>query len=481
MRPHLKARLLRACSGLSQEEFQRQTGVDNIGGIEEGLRLPTPSQISRMCAILDLSPADCEEMLRDYESRKARNRGQGGAPSPERPPSGKRNAPSIEAIIDDAEARMAGHDPGEEAHELRSAERAEARESWQRLKEVETLEEMSLVVRISHEFQRWATVELLCDESERAASKNVERAGILARVAVAIVLSLRVPEGWYRRLLGFALAHLANFQRVAGDLESADLTMAEAKLHWAAGSDPEQLLDPGRILDLEASLRRAQRHFADSLYLLEQAAAVTRRREHVALKQAFTFEAMGDYEQAIKILVELAPRVENHSEPRLRTIQRFNLCVNLSHVGRHREAALLLPSIRQLAEELQDELDCIRTRWLEGRVASGLGQTATALQALEEARRAFAKRGMHYDVILSLLETAALLLERGDLAEVQQLTGELAPIFEKKGVHHEALKALRLFEEAAVRHAATVDFARRLLAYLFRARHDETLRFTARA
>jgi tetratricopeptide (TPR) repeat protein len=357
-------------------------------------------------------------------------------------------------------------------------DRAEARKSWERLRPLETLAEMSLVTRVAREFQGWAMVELLCDESERAASKCVERARILAQVAVEIAQNLRVPEGWQRRLLGYAMAHLANTRRVAGDFDVADVTLTEAKRLWETGSDPDQLLDPGRLLDLEASLRRGQRQFDQCLYLLEQAAAVTRRPEHVALKRAFTLEVMGDYGQAIEILVELAPRVENHPEPRLKTIQRFNLCVNLTHVQRYREAALLFPSVRRLAEELQDELDCIRARWLEGRVAAGLGHPEAALRALEEARRAFAKRSMHYDVMLSLLETAALLLKHGELAEVQRLAGELAPLFESKGIHQKALAALRLFEEAVTRQAATAFFARRLLAYFFRARHDKELQFS---
>jgi hypothetical protein len=37
------------------------------------------------------------------------------------------------------------------------------------------------------------------------------------------------------------------------------------------------------------------------------------------------------------------------------------------------------------------------------------------------------ERNMHYDVMLSLLETAALLLERGDFAAVRQLAGEPGP------------------------------------------------------
>jgi len=38
---------------------------------------------------------------------------------------------------------------------------------------------------------------------------------------------------------------------------------------------------------------------------------------------------------------------------------------------------------------------------------------------------------------------------------------------------------LRLFEEAADRETATAELARRILDFLFRARYDEGLRFTA--
>lgn len=359
-------------------------------------------------------------------------------------------------------------------HEV-EPDRAEARDAWTRLREVKTLRELVLAVRVGREHHRWALVELLCDESARAASKDAGRARDLAFAAVRIASHLRVREGWRRRLLGFAAAHLANAQRVAGDLVRAERTLAAAKRLWATGEDPDQLLDPGRLLDLEASLRRDQRRFEESLSVAAQAAAVTRRPEHVSLKTAFTLEVMGEYDRAIGVLIEVAPRVETHPEARLRTIHRFNFMVLLSHLGRHREAARLLPSLRRMVAG--DELDRIRTRWLEGRLAAGLGQTGTALKALADARSRFARKGLHYDVALSLLETAALLLECGELAEVQKLACELAPIFEANGVHDEALKALRLFEEAVARQAATAELARRLLAWLFRARHDRGLVF----
>ncbi|MES1242031.1 MAG: hypothetical protein ABUT39_10465 [Acidobacteriota bacterium] len=359
-------------------------------------------------------------------------------------------------------------------HEI-EPDRAEARDAWAMLSEVKTLREMVLVVRVAREHHRWALVERLCDESERAASKDAGRARDLAFAAVTIARRLRVRKGWRRRLLGFAVAHLANALRVAGHLVRAERMLAAARRLWETGEDPDQLLDPGRLLDLEGSLRRAQRRFGEALDLLEQAAVLTRRTEHVSLKTASTLAVMGEYHRAIRLLTQVAPLVERHPEARFRSIHRFNLAVALTHVGRPREAAGLLPALRRLVEG--DELDRIRLRWLEGRIAAGLGQTGPALKALEEARGRFAKKGLHYDVALSLLETAALHLERGELAEVQALTGELAPIFEENGVHEEALKALRLFEEAAARQAVTVELVRRLLAWLFRAQHDPGLVF----
>ncbi len=84
---------------------------------------------------------------------------------------------------------------------------------------------------------------------------------------------------------------------------------------------------------------------------------------------------------------------------------------------------------------------------------------------------------MSYDVALALLEEAVLLLEEGRLAEVKALARELAKVFESKGVHREALATLRVFQVAAEREEATAEQARRVLRFLFRARHDQGLRF----
>jgi hypothetical protein len=85
---------------------------------------------------------------------------------------------------------------------------------------------------------------------------------------------------------------------------------------------------------------------------------------------------------------------------------------------------------------------------------------------------------MSYDVALAMLEEAVLLLEESRIAESRALARSLVELFESKGVHREALAALRLFQEAAERDEATAELARRVLGYLFRARYDQGLRFT---
>ena len=317
---------------------------------------------------------------------------------------------------------------------------------------------------------------LLCEESERAASRDLAAAAVLARLARETADRLAGPEG--TRLQGLAAAFEANVLRVPGELKAADVAFEEAKRQWNAGTDHDGVLDPGRILDLEASLRRDQRRFDEALRLLDEAETVGRSPERVLIKKGFTLEVMGEYERAVEILREAEPKVLRLGDPRLLYMLRFNLGVNETHLKHYAEAAVLVRQVRELASEVGDDIFLSRTTWLEGRIAAGLGRAGEARQLLEQARRELAIHGMSYDVALALLEEAVLLLNEDRTSEVKALAGELTAVFESKGVHREALAALRLFQEAAERETATADLANGILRYLFRARHDQGLQFT---
>jgi tetratricopeptide (TPR) repeat protein len=337
--------------------------------------------------------------------------------------------------------------------------------------------EQRALVNVGEECRSWALVERLCEESVVQASRDLGRAAFLARLARLAARRVQGPRGWVRRVRAFAAAHAANVLRVAGKLKAADALFQKARRLWEAGVDPDGVLDPGRLLDLEASLRRDQRRFEEALGLLERAAAVGRCRGHYLINKGFTLEVMGEYERAIETLFEAETLPDVQADPRLRNILHCNVALDLSHTGRFAEAAGLSQRVREVAAEMGDAIGLLRVTWLDGRIAAGMGRTGEALSLLAQARKEFAARHMGYDMALALLEEAALLLVEGRTAEVKALTRRLSVIFTVEEVNREALAALRLFHEAADREAATAELARRVLRYLFRARHDRGLRF----
>ena len=251
-RGQLKARVLRALSGLSQEEFERETQVENIAGIENGSRLITASQVARMCASAGLTPESCEMLLQEYEALVAHvAHAAQQAQRPERRPSPEPEM-SIAGIIEDFEARIDRIE--EERSARRTAERELARSSWDRAKGL-SFEDVALLARASREYQSWALVELICDESAQAEEQgSAERARDLAGLAMEIAGRVRGSEGWCRRLRGFAMVHLAKARYAAGDPGAARETFAEAERLWESGEDSDRVLDAGRFQGLKASL-----------------------------------------------------------------------------------------------------------------------------------------------------------------------------------------------------------------------------------
>jgi tetratricopeptide (TPR) repeat protein len=352
-----------------------------------------------------------------------------------------------------------------------------ARLQLKALKELKTGEERFAIVQECREYQHWALMEAVAEESAEAASRSLDEAAFWARLAVEIAERVRGEDWWLPRVRGYAGLFGPNTLRVGGELELADVGLEKTKRLWFAGSDPVEVLDPARVFEIEASLRRAQRRFDEALDRLSEAWPISHNPARVLTSRASVQAVKGEYQDAKRALRESEPFLDRQRDPRLFYIHRFNAAVTCTHLGDYGEAAELLEDVQQVVAARKDENEVPRVNWLRGRIALGLGRHAEARALLERAVRQLKRRKLWYDVALALLELASLLLREGKTTEVKALTSELVEVFESKKVHQEALIALGIFRDAAEREAADEELARRILDFLFRACYDQDLKY----
>ncbi len=476
--------VLRTARGLSQKELARLAGLTpyKVSKLERHKSRLTRELFEKLAALMGCQPGAVEE-ARAFVARV-----QGSVAGP-----GEGTRDEVREAIDALVARLE-----RSAGELSRAwldrlvlegERLDARQRAARLRarlfEHPPEARLALVREVS-EFHDWALSVVLSDESAAAAPDSAAEPRALATLAVEVARSVPGTPEWRSRVEGRAAAHLANALRVGGQIRRADEEFARALELWEVGaaSDPAGLLDPVRMLDLEASLRKDQRRLGEALALLDRALAARPAPEvegRLLIKKGCALEKLERYEEAIAVFLRAAPLVEASGDLRLRFAWRFNVAVNLCHLGRHAEAEGRLGEIRALANRMGKRLDLARLTWLEGRISHGLGRLDEALAAFERVREELAELRIAYDTALVTMDLAALLAERGRTAEVKRLAEQAAWIFEDQGVDQEARRALDAFRHAARRERLTVDLARRIGRFLRRAQGDASLRFREEA
>ncbi len=466
----LVLKILREALGWKQEDLAREAGMDKdeISDLERGRRPLSRERLGELAKVMNPSAVLVEGLSRSLDWLLPAQE------APGRPP---------ELSIQERQAIAgAGMALGWTAAEAIRAQwleehirhdRGEAERLWQILKGC-TPAERRLLAEKGPGFTGWALVETLCVESERAAASNAGKALELAELALAV--AGRTADGIVRQahVQGFAWAHLANARRVANDLPGADEAFSRAWGFWqaggAAGAGP---LEESRLFDLEASLRRAQRRLPEAVGLLDRALDACRSPEmegRVFLKRASVLEQMGRIEEAIEALKQAASRVDSEKEPRHLFAIRFNMTVNALHLGWFDRTEGWVEEARELALRLGNELDLVRVLWLEARVSAGLGRLEEAEVALEQVVWEFTARSLVFDAALAALELARLFLRQGRTAEVRGLALRIAPVFQRLEVDREALEAVNLFWQAAIRETATVEMAERALGELCRPR-----------
>jgi tetratricopeptide (TPR) repeat protein len=478
------ARLLMAWRGWTQDEFAAASGLSTgtIGNYQNGKTKLTRAMVEPLVV-----GAGMPLLVVDFFLLPAI--------AAEREGAGRTGRDAVAAILERLAAQLQGlgrrlagtalatgggrpDTPDGEVPWPTAAEREEAVDLWRRLEDCAD-EDRWYLVETCREFQHRGLAELLCHESEEAASDRADRARALAQLACRVA-QLAPGEGPAKsRLEGYASFFLSNSVRVSGHLLDAREEFLRGLDRWDAGEGTACCLAEWRVLDLEASLLRDERKFAAALRLLAEALMMAPDEAgRILLKRSFVLEQMGDGEQAIAELRKAEPLVNAQQQPRLYFGVRFNLAANLCVLDQFEEAEEMLPEIQALAAVLQLELHSLRVKWLTGRVAAGRSRLEEAGAALDEVRQEFTKRLSPWDCSLVTLELATVQLRQGRAAEVRTLAEELVWVFQAQGIHLEALAALTLFREAAEREAATVGLTSKLVRYLRKAQGDPALRFT---
>jgi tetratricopeptide (TPR) repeat protein len=327
-------------------------------------------------------------------------------------------------------------------------------------------------------YQNWGLCQLLLRESLAAGVEDPTRAIDLAELAVRIselLVEVSYDPDWVLDLRARAWAYLGNALRVLGELWSDESAFRRADEHLGASMTGNPHVR-AEVLDLKGSLRRAQRRFGEAEELADEAQALYQESadDHGVgislVKKAKILEERGEPERAIALLAAAVLGIDGRRWPRLLLCTRHNLAFLLTTAERYDEAAALLPEVRWLSEDLGNPVDLVRLRWVEGRIALGLGESEAAERALREVQRQFFERQMGYDAALVSLDLAALYAREGRTAEQKALAVEIMPVFESREVNREALAALLMFQQAAQEERLTVDLARQLAAFLERER-----------
>jgi transcriptional regulator with XRE-family HTH domain len=470
-------------TGISWNKLSRRSGISkrSLNRYVKGEVMPTPQTLSRIAAVFSVSAGifdrlapRCRASRRDVE--EALRQGAGEPPGLE------------ERIGSAALAAMAPFLQQLDQLDRDATPRAEDRlwadalwARWEPLPDEERSRHQEIVVDMLLGDERsWALAERLCLASEAAAANRADEALRLAQLAVG--LAGRVPgEDWRLRLLGWVEPFLASAQRVGGDLAASAESLARADDLWERGAAgaPAGLLVDARRLDLKASLLMHYGRFGEVDSLLAAALKDARSepaRGRLLIKLARNRELAGRYEEALGLLAQAKPLLDAVGDTRLLFAHDFNKTVTLLHLDRYGEAEELLPQVEARTDP-GNELDGIRLRWLQGRTWAGLGRRLEALEALARVRGYFHAEAIAYDYAVVSVELGTILLEEGRAREVRELAEEMMWIFKSQGIHQEALEALALFCHAAKAEQAQLDWARRLVKYLYRAQSNPGMKF----
>ncbi|MCH9650614.1 MAG: hypothetical protein K0U98_20435 [Deltaproteobacteria bacterium] len=301
-----------------------------------------------------------------------------------------------------------------------------------------------------------AVCELLLAQAAQEWLTDLPRAENLLLAAQKLSRSLDKElygEGPLKDLQARAWAGLGNIRRLQEDLSSAEEAFEEAELCLEEGTG--DLLAKSEVLNLKASLRRAQWRFDEADRLIGtciddyESIGESHLAGRAMLKKGHFAEFRGEPEEAVRLLRKALERIDFELEPRLELMIRQLLLSCLIDIDEIDQAKALLEESRPCYEGSSDQAAMLRLPWLEGLIAKAEGDFPTAERLFQQTRETFLHRGSLETWVNISLDLAAIYAEQKRFLELKELATSLVEIFLRIGVDREAIASLALLVQAS--------------------------------
>ncbi|HEV8578587.1 MAG TPA: hypothetical protein VGX68_05835 [Thermoanaerobaculia bacterium] len=332
----------------------------------------------------------------------------------------------------------------------------------------------------------WPLCEALLRKSYEARFSDPKRMLKLAESAARMAQHLK-PEkypwpGFVADLRARALAELGNAHRVNDQLSEAAVAFSKAWTILEEEGTGDPLLQ-ARVLDLWASLRRAQRRLDEALILLDKVHCLYLEAGEIHLagraliKKGIGTHLCGQPREACALLQKGSALLEPGRDPQLERSSALSTIDALTDCGEYKQASrrLLQSGLREAFDT--EPLNLLKLRWVEGKIHVGFGRLARAERAFAEVRQEYLQSEQFYDAAMVGLELAAVWLRQGKATQVLELAEEMHEAFEDLDVEREAIRALFFVREACRLRSVNVSMIERVRTFLEQLPWHSGLRF----
>lgn len=316
----------------------------------------------------------------------------------------------------------------------------------------------------SEDFWTWGLCEVLLERSWSLRHEDPKQ--MLWLAGLATEAADRLDPEKYGALETFDLrarawGEYANACRVSDDLVQAEGAIGRALELRKQGSGSESLR--ARLAELTAGIMSHQRQFPAAFQALDLAFTIHRKlgdlqsAARVLVQRGIYTGRSGDPEQGIQILAQALRQIGQDDDPKLRFLVLHNILLFRVERGEFRSASLQLFEMRPLYARHAGAVDLVKLRWIEARIAAGLGEWDKAERAFQQVREEFEERGQIYHSAVLGLELAAVWLRQGKTEAVRNLVTETLEVFRSRYVARESIAALLMLRDALERDLATLE------------------------